>query len=247
MFSDGALGARSAWLLEEYSDRPGHTSGPRTSSDFMTKEIKKAHDAGFQVSIHAIGDAAVKQVMDAHEAANPENKNYRFMIEHFMVAREEEFERLKGSGIIPSMQYVELSSDMNMIEKRVGKERSMGAYAWRKLLNAGVKIAAGTDLPMDVLNPYENMYYGVSRCTINEEPQGGWHPWEALTRYEVLKSYTLDSAYARFEEDKLGSLEAGKYADFVVIDRDYMNCAVKEIKDIKALMTVIGGEILYRR
>jgi len=247
MFSDGALGARSAWLLEEYSDRPGHTSGPRTSSEFMTKEIKKAHDAGFQVSIHAIGDAAVKQVMDAHEAANPENKNYRFLIEHFMVAREEEFERLKGSGIIPSMQYVELSSDMNMIEKRVGKERSMGAYAWRKLLNAGVKIAAGTDLPMDVLNPYENMYYGVSRCTINEEPQGGWHPWEALTRYEVLKSYTLDSAYARFEEDKLGSLEAGKYADFVVIDRDYMNCAVKEIKDIKALMTVIGGEILYRR
>ena len=96
--------------------------------------------------------------MDAHEAANPENKNYRFLIEHFMVARDEEFERLKGSGIIPSMQYVELSSDMNMIEKRVGKERSMGAYAWSKLLNAGVKIAAGTDLPMDVLNPYENMY-----------------------------------------------------------------------------------------
>ncbi|MBR5000690.1 MAG: amidohydrolase family protein, partial [Firmicutes bacterium] len=113
-------------------------------------------------------------------------------------------------------------------------------------LNTGAKIAAGTDLPMDVLNPYENMYYGVSRCTITEEPQGGWHPWEALTRYEVLKSYTVDAAYARFEEDKLGSLEAGKYADFVVIDRDYMNCAVKEIKEIKALMTVIGGEILYK-
>jgi len=142
---------------------------------------------------------------------------------------------------------VELSSDLNMVEDRIGKERSMGAYAWRKVLNTGAKIAAGTDFPMDVVNPFENMYYGVSRCTIKEEPQGGWHPWEALTRYEVLKSYTVDAAYARFEEDTLGALKKGMYADFTVIDRDYMNCTVKEIKDIKALMTVVGGEVLYRR
>ncbi len=247
MFSDGALGARSAWLSEDYSDRPGHRGSGRLTDEFLQTEMKKAHNAGFQVSLHAIGDAAVKQAMDAHEAVNPQRKDYRFLIEHFMVARDEEFRRLSNSGIIPSMQYVELSSDMNMIEKRVGTTRAMGAYAWRRILNAGVPIAAGTDLPMDVLNPYENMYYGVSRCTISEEPQGGWHPWEALTRYEVLKSYTLDAAYARFEEDVLGSLKAGKYADFVVIDRDYMNCAVKEIKDIRALMTVVGGEILYRQ
>lgn len=247
MFMDGALGARSAWMIDEYHDRPGHTGSSRIEFEFLKEQMRKAHEAGFQVSVHAIGDAAVKTAVDAHEAVNPEHKDHRFLIEHFMIARPEEFERLKNNTIIPSMQYVELSSDMNMIEARVGKKRSMGAYAWRTVLNTGAIIAAGTDLPMDVLNPYENMYYGVSRCTINEEPQGGWHPWEALTRYEVLKSYTLDSAYARFEEDKLGSLEAGKYADFVVIDRDYMNCAVKEIKDIKALMTVIGGEILYRR
>ncbi len=247
MFSDGALGARSAWLLEEYDDRPGHTGSGRLTEEFLQTEMKKAHNAGFQVSLHAIGDAAVKQAIDAHEAVNPQHEDRRFLIEHLMIARDEDFQRLKDSNIIPSMQYVELSSDMNMIEKRVGKKRSMGAYAWRRVLNAGVKIAAGTDCPMDVINPFENMYYGVSRCTIDEEPQGGWHPWESLTRYEVLRSYTLDAAYARFEEDTLGSLQAGKYADFVVIDRDYMNCAVKEIKDITALMTVIGGEIAYQK
>ena len=246
MFSDGALGARSAWLLEEYSDRPGHTGSGRLTDEFLQTEMKKAHDAGFQVSLHAIGDAAVKQAIDAHEIVNPDHKDYRFLIEHFMIAREEDFERLKGNTIIPSMQYVELSSDLNMVEDRIGKERAMGAYAWRKVLNTGAKIAAGTDFPMDVVNPFENMYYGVSRCTINEEPQGGWHPWEALTRYEVLKSYTVDAAYARFEEDMLGALKAGMYADFTVLDRDYMNCAVKEIKDIKALMTVVGGEVLYK-
>ncbi len=246
MFSDGALGARSAWLLEEYSDRPGHTGSGRLTDEFLQNEMKKAHDAGFQVSIHAIGDGAVKQAMDAYEAVNPCKEDRRFLIEHFMIARDEEFERLAGSGIIASMQFVEMSSDMNMIEKRVGKKRALGAYAWRRVLNTGTKIASGTDFPMDVENPYENMYYGVSRCTIDEQPPGGWHPQEELTRYEVLKSYTLDAAYARFEEDVLGSLEVGKYADFVVIDRDYMNCAVKEIKEIRALMTVIGGEIVFQ-
>ena len=247
LYSDGALGARSAWLLEPYNDRPGHTGSGRMTDEYLQSEMKKAHDAGFQVSLHAIGDAAVKQAIDAYEAVNPNNEDMRFLIEHFMIVREDDFERLRGKSILASMQFVELNSDMDMVEERIGKERAKGAYAWRTVLESGGRIVSGTDCPVDSVNPFENLYFAVSRCKLNEEPQGGYRPQEALTRYEALKTYTLDGAYARFEEEILGSIKAGKYADFVVIDRDYMNCAVKEIKEIRALMTVIGGEVVYQK
>jgi len=247
LYSDGALGARSAWLLEAYDDRPGHTGSGRMTDEYLQSEMKKAHDAGFQVSLHAIGDAAVKQAIDAYEAVNPNNEDMRFLIEHFMIVREDDFKRLRGKSIIASMQFVELNSDMDMVEERIGKERAKGAYAWRTVLESGGRIASGTDCPVDSVNPFENLYFAVSRCKLNEEPQGCYRPQEALTRYEALKTYTLDGAYARFEEEFLGSIKAGKYADFVVIDRDYMDCPVVQIKDIKALMTVIGGEIVYER
>lgn len=245
-FADGALGARSAWLCEPYEDRPGHAGEGRWSTEYIAEKLKQAHDAGYHMSLHAIGDAAVKQALDAYEMANPEHEDWHFMIEHFMVVRPEDFERIKTLKIVASMQYVELSTDLVMIEERVGEKRAEGAYAWRKVLDTGTKIAAGTDHPMDYINPFENMYYGVSRCCIRETPAGGWHPAQALTRYEVLRSYTLDSAYAVMREHELGSLETGKYADFTVIDKDYMNCEVKEIKNIKPLATYVGGECLYQ-
>lgn len=244
-FADGALGARSAWLCEPYEDRPDHTGEGRWSTEYIAEKLKQAHDAGYHMSLHAIGDAAVKQALDAYEMANPEHEDWHFVIEHFMVVRPEDFERIKTMKIVASMQYVELSTDLVMIEKRVGKIRAEGAYAWRKVLDTGTKIAAGTDHPMDYINPFENMYFGVSRCCIRETPKGGWHPSQGLTRYEVLRSYTLDSAYAVNRDHELGSLEVGKYADFTVIDKDYMNCEVKEIKNIKPLATYVGGELMY--
>ena len=246
VFSDGALGARSAWLLDSYEDRPGHTGEGNYSTEYMAMRIKQAHDAGYQVSVHAIGDAAVRQCLDAYEMANPNMEDWRFVVEHLMIVSPEDMERLKHMNLIASMQYVELSTDLKMVESRIGKERALGAYAWRDIMNAGIVIAAGTDHPMDSMNPYENMYYAVSRCTIDDYPAGGWHPSQALTRYEALKTYTLNSAYAVRREKELGSLEAGKYADFAVIDKDYMNCEVKEIKNIKVLMTVVGGKIVYK-
>lgn len=163
-----------------------------------------------------------------------------------MIAHDEDFERLGKGSMIASMQYVELSSDLNMVEDRIGSERAQGAYAWRKILNAGGRIAAGSDCPMDSMNPYESLYYAVTRRGITGVPdKGGYHPDQALTRWEALYAYTMGGAYSRFEEDRIGSIKKGKHADFVVIDKDYMTCAVEEIKDIKALRTVIGGETVY--
>ncbi len=247
LFADGALGARSAWLLDDYCDRPGHCGNGRLADDELYGYLKRAQDHGFQTTCHCIGDAAVKQMLDACEKLGLEDRDDRMRIEHFMIVREEDFARMGRMKMVTSMQFVELSSDLNMVEDRIGKERVKGAYAWRKILNAGGVIAAGSDHPIDNMNPFESLYFAVSRCSIHEEPKGGYYPEQALTRYEALKAYTLDGAYARFEEKRTGSLEVGKHADFIVIDRDYFECPLKEIKDIKVLRTVIGGETVYQK
>ncbi len=247
-FSDGSLGARSAWMLDDYSDRPGHVGNGRYTDDELYTLFKAAHDNGFQSAIHAIGDAANKQAIDAYESVLQEspNPNHRFRIEHFQIARLEDIERLADLGMIASMQFVHATSDKNMAEDRVGPERILGGYAWRKVLNAGAVLANGSDAPVEMVNPYHGLYAAVSRAgTSDGLPMGGWYPEETLTRYEALRAFTWGSAYAQFEEKVKGSLEVGKYADFVVIDKDYMNCAVDEIKDIEALMTVVGGEVVF--
>lgn len=247
LMADGSLGARSAWMLKEYSDRKGHIGDPRYTDEELYEYVKKAAEAGFQVNTHAIGDAANRQVLDIYEKIIKELnlKDHRFAIEHAQVIALEDIPRFAELGVLPSMQFVHATSDLNMAEDRVGPERIKGAYAWRKLIESGSIIPNGTDAPVELVNPFHGFYAAVTRKTRDGFPEGGWYTEECLTREEALRAYTIWAAYAQFQEDKIGSIEEGKYADFVVIDRDYMSCPVDELKDINALMTVIAGEVVY--
>lgn len=248
-YTDGSLGARSAWMLEEYSDRAGHVGNSRHTYDEFYELIKAARENGFQVATHAIGDAANKQVVDIYEKVLKEKplEDHRYRIEHFQVATLEDIQRIADIGIIPAMQSVHATSDKNMAEDRVGSERIKGAYAWRKVLNTGNIIVNGSDANVELVNPYHGLYAAVSRAGRDGEPVGGWYPEECMTREEALRSFTIWAAYGQFEEEIKGSLEVGKLADFVVIDRDYMTCPDRDIKDILPLATVVGGEIVYEK
>ncbi len=247
LMADGSLGARSAWMLEEYTDRPGHVGNPRYTDEEIYELVKGAREAGFQVNTHAIGDAANRQVLDTYEKVLKEmpDPDHRYCIEHSQIVALDDIPRFAKLGVLPSMQTVHATSDKNMAEDRVGPERIKGAYAWRKFIESGSIVPNGTDAPVELVNPYHNLYAAVTRMDRDGEPAGGWYPEECMTREEALRSYTIWAAYAAFEEDIKGSIEVGKLADFVVIDRDYMTCPAKEIKDIEALITVLGGETVY--
>ncbi len=251
LMADGSLGGRSAWLLEEYSDRPGHAGNPRYTDGEVYELLKEARRAGFQVNAHAIGDAATRQVLDACEKVLKEmpDPDHRCCIEHAEVVALSDIPRFARFGILPSMQAVFTTSDWKMAEARLGagSERIKGVNSFRKFIEAGSIIPNGTDSPVELVNPYHGLYAAVARMDREGQPAGGWHAEECMTREEALRSYTIWGACAQFEEDVKGSIEAGKLADFVVIDRDYMNCPLDEIKNIQALRTVVGGECLYAR
>jgi hypothetical protein len=185
-------------------------------------------------------------VLDAYEKALGDKlKERRFRIEHFQIVAPEDIPRAIKDGVIASMQTTHATSDMNMAEDRVGSERIKTSYAWRTVIEEGGVIANGSDAPVELVNPYHGLYAAVTRQDRNGEPPNGWYANQAMTREEALKSFTIWGAYGIFAENNRGSLEAGKYADFVVIDKDYMTCPASEIKDIIALTTVIGGEVVY--
>jgi predicted amidohydrolase YtcJ len=245
---DGALGSRGALMLAAYTDRKdGWLGNQRVTEERLYAQVKKAREAGFQVSTHAIGDAGNREVLNVYEKVLKEmpDPDHRYRIEHAQVVALDDIPRFAKFGVIPSMQTVHATSDKNMAENRVGPERIKGAYAWRKFLSTGVVIPNGTDAPVELINPFHGLFAAVSRQSRDGQPPGGWYPEEKMTREEALKSYTLWAAYGAFEEKIKGSIQSGKLADFVVIDKDYMNCGESEIKDIRALQTVIGGKVVY--
>ena len=211
--------------------------------------MKNAYDRGFQIATHAIGDGAVNQVINTYEKLMKENPrtDARLRIEHFQIAQLSDIKRIAALHILPAMQPTHATSDKTMAEDRIGAERMKGAYAWRKVIDSGNIIIGGSDAPVELVNPYHGLYAAVTRQGRDGQPEGGWYVGEAMTRQEALKAFTIWTAYGQFEENLKGSLEAGKLADFVVIDRDYMKCPANEIKDIQALLTVLGGEIVYQR
>ena len=246
---DGALGSRGAWMLEDYSDRPDWRGLVRVTPEDLHTYAKAARQHGFQVAVHAIGDAANRAALDAFERINGElprlNKDPRWRVEHAQVVARSDIPRFAKVRAIPSMQSVHATSDKNMAEERVGPERIKGAYAWRKLLNTGVVLPNGSDAPVELLNPFHGLYAAVTRMDREGTPPGGWYPEERMTRKEALKSFTIWGAYATFTERLKGSIEKNKLADFVIVDRDPMRVPAAQLKDIVANMTVLGGEVVY--
>jgi predicted amidohydrolase YtcJ len=244
MYIDGAMGSRGAWLLEPYADRPGHAGLPVTPPEVLRQVVAAAARHGWQICTHAIGDRGCRETLDAYRLAPP---SARFRIEHAQNPAVEDIPRFAQQGVIASMQPTHATSDMRWAEARVGPARAEGAYAWRKFLAAGVRIAGGSDFPVENENPLLGLYAATTRQDAAGFPEGGWRPGERMTREEALRAFTLDAAYAAFQEDELGSLEPGKRADFAVFSKDLLACPPRELLAAECLMTVIEGEVVYER
>ena len=231
--ADGALGSRGAALLEDYSDEPGNRGLDVVPAAFIEGVAERALRAGFQVNVHAIGDRANRTVLDAYERALRQvpTADHRFRVEHAQVVHRQDIPRFAQLGVIPSMQASHQTSDAAMAMNRLGYTRVLGAYAWRQLLNTGVILPNGADFPVEPVDPLIGFHSAVTRQDANNWPAGGWFPAERMTRDEALLSMTIWPAYAAFMEREAGSLTAGKYADFVVLDQDIMTCAPERILD----------------
>lgn len=246
IYTDGALGSRGAAMLEPYSDDDENTGLAFLNQAELDAKVKKANDMGFQVGIHAIGDQGNRMSLDAFDKAqNGESSLLRNRVEHAQIIALEDIPRFKELGVIASMQPIHATSDMNMAEDRVGAERIKGAYAWRRLLDTGAVIASGSDFPVEPANPFLGLYAAVTRQDRNGLPEDGWYSGQALSRAEALHSFTLAAAFAAHQEDRMGSLETGKWADYIVVDRDFFQVPADEIDDIKVLQTWVGGKLVY--
>lgn len=251
LIADGALGSRGAWLLEEYSDAPGEYGLNFTSMADIKKIVENAYEHDFQVGIHAIGDRAIHEVLDVYESTfKSKSKNSsqdpRFRIEHAQHFNPADIPRVAELNVILAMQAIHLSSDRPWAIDRLGEKRIVeGAYIWQTLLKSGAKIINGTDVPVEPINPIAVFYASVSRKTLKGTPEGGYEPLQKMTRNQALKSYTLDAAYAAFQENDKGSIEVGKWADFTILDSDIMKIPEDQILKTKVTMTIIGGEIVF--
>ena len=249
LYSDGALGSRGAALIEPYSDEPtSHGLLFHTFAE-MDAMVHKAMTAGYQVNIHAIGDAGNRQILDIYQREIKATASIaqRHRIEHAQVVKLADIPRFKTLGIIPSMQPTHATSDKNMAEQRIGRERIKGAYAWRTFLKQGSRIACGSDFPVEAPNPFFGIHAAVTRQDANNLPAGGWYPGQAMTLTEALRCFTLDAAYAGHQEKSLGSLEVGKQADFIVIDQDMFTMPAQDIHKIGVLQTWVAGRQVFQK
>ena len=274
MLVDGALGSRGAALIEPYSDDPTTRGLTVESASTLAAVARDAIRNGFQMVTHAIGDRGNAILLDTYEAAFKElpekTKEVRFRDEHAQVLDERDIPRFASLGVIPSMQPVHCTSDMQWAEARLGPKRIRGAYAWRSLLNTGVRIAGGSDAPVESPDPLQGFYAAVTRQDSAGIPaswqdvagkfqlssagvvdtnqfSGGWYGKQCMTRDEALRSFTIWGAYAAFEEEVKGSIEPGKLADFTIVSKDIMKIPVREILTSEVEMTIIGGQIIYAR
>jgi predicted amidohydrolase YtcJ len=247
LYADGALGSRGAALLEPYSDMPGTRGLLFQSNESITAQMEKAMKGGYQVLVHAIGDGGNHQVVDAFAALAGKFplRDLRNRIEHAQVVALADIPRFKQLGIIASMQPTHATSDMNMAEDRIGHERIKGAYAWRTFLAQGSGIACGSDFPVEKANPFLGLHAAVTRESEQGMPVGGWYANESLSLKEAFRCFTLDAAYAANQDKVLGSLEPGKWADFILIDQDLFRMNEHEIYKVKVLQTWVAGKKVF--
>ena len=247
--SDGAMGGRSAAMIEEYSDAHGKFGELIFTDDEFYQIAKAVYDNGYQLSIHAIGDAASRQVLNTFEKLQNEGsrEDIRTRIEHYQCVQPEDMDKTVKLNVLPCFNAIHATSDMLVAEDRWGTDRMAYSYAWRTMLDKGAIIPNGSDAPVELANPYHGFYASVTRMSRGEQPPEGWYADQCMTREEALRSFTIWGAYSMFGEEIKGSLEEGKLADFVVIDRDYMTCEAWELMNIQALTTVLGGKVVYEK
>ena len=248
LFADGALGSRGAWMKTPYADDPKN-QGLQFNPDVKLQNwISRASFAGFQVAVHAIGDAANKQVLDAYALNAPTyGQGLRHRIEHAQVVAVEDLPRFKQLGVIASMQPTHATSDKAMAADRVGEDRLAGAYAWKSLLNSGAHLALGSDFPVESPNPFFGLHAAITRQDNANQPAGGWRPQEALSRVEAFAGFTTGAAYAEKMEDKIGTLEPGKWADFILVDRDIFAVPAEDIWKTTVDETWLAGRRVFVR
>lgn len=249
LYADGALGSRGAAMLMPYSDDAKNSGLLFSKPDEMTAMISKAFAHGYQVCVHAIGDKGNREVLDSFAAAYtnyPAAKALRNRIEHAQVVSLDDIPRFVDLDLIASMQPTHATSDMNMAEDRVGHERIKGAYAWRSFLKQGTRIAGGSDFPVESPNPFFGLHAAVTRQDHDGHPPGGWYPKQAMTVTEALRAFTLDAAYAAHQEDTQGTLEPGKWADFILIDQDIFKIDPARIWKTRVLQTWVAGKSVYQ-
>lgn len=248
-FMDGTLGSGTALMFEPFSDEPDKTGLPQMTYEELEKRVVAADAEGFQIGIHAIGTKANNWILNAYEKAIEINgeRDSRHRSEHAQLLIQDDIPRFAELGVIASMQPTHCITDKRFCEKRIGLERSKGAYAWRSLLDTGAKIAFGTDYSVEPLNPMEGLYAAVTRKDRMGEEGEGWFPEEKLTMEEAIRLYTLGSAYAQFMEDRKGMIKEGYLADIVITDRDLMTVPEDEIMKTTVDYTIVGGKIVFRK
>jgi hypothetical protein len=247
-YADGALGSRGAALLDDYSDDPGNSGLLFHDDEALGELVDRAMDCGLQLGIHAIGDAANRQVIDAlvaRQAAHPDNPG-RHRVEHVQVIDPVDMPRLAEHDLIASMQPMHATSDMRWAADRLGAERLEGAYAWSTLAELGVHLALGSDFPVEPADPWLGIHAAVTRQR-DGLPPGGWRPREALSVEQALRGFTIDAARAGFSEGRVGSLAAGKQADFVVVDADPFEIEASALETIDVVQTVVGGQTVFEK
>ena len=249
VYTDGALGSRGAAMLAPYSDRPDHSGLLLTTKTQLSYLFEQVISAGFQVAIHAIGDKGNRIALDEIEEAYSKvgGTELRHRIEHAQVVALEDIPRFKALNVIPSMQPTHATSDMNMAEDRIGAERLKGAYAWRRFIDQGSILVSGSDYPIELANPFHGIHAAVTRQDHDNEPPQGWIPEQAISREEALRSFTINAAWAGHQENILGGLSEGKWADFIIIDRDIMKVPANELWQIEVEQTWVAGELVYSR
>ena len=243
VYADGALGSRGAVLKAPYSDREGHFGAMVTPLDTMDELARRIAKSNFQMNTHAIGDSANAFVLKTYAKNLKSQTNRRWRIEHAQVVSPADF--MYFTEILPSVQPTHATSDMYWAEDRLGPERVKGAYAFRELLEINGRVVLGTDFPVEEVNPMLTFYAAVARKDLEGYPDGGFQMENSLSREETLKGMTLWAAYANFEENEKGSIEAGKFADFVILDKNIMSVEIDEVPGIKVIGTYLGGEKVH--
>ncbi len=248
-FVDGSLGSHTAAFFEPYTDQPSDSGLFVNTPEELHEWISGADQAGLHVTVHAIGDRAIHTILDMYEAVSINNgpRDRRFRVEHAQHVAPADLERFAALQVLPSMQPYHAIDDGRWAERVIGPERIKTTYAFRSLLDAGARIAFGSDWFVAPPTPLEGMYASVTRRTLDGQNPGGWVPAQKISVEEALKAYTIDAAYASFEESIKGSLEPGKLADLVVLDRDITAIPPETINQVRVLMTVVDGKVVYQQ